>query len=160
MGTVSDIATIEKGSLILKKRSIKQGPVAVDLEFTNNKATGTMNMSGQAKPVDVNLDGPLFADGAGAFWVVAALPLAQGYTTSFRNFDVRSQQVSIKQLKVVGVESVTVPAGTFEAYKVEISSSDGDKTYIWVAKDSRKVLKTSATVAQMNGAVITTELTE
>ena len=65
-------------------------------------------------------------------------------------------------MKVIGLESVTVPVGTFEAYKVEITNADGsgDKTYIWVAKDTRKVLKTSATVAQMNGAVITTELTE
>jgi dipeptidyl aminopeptidase/acylaminoacyl peptidase len=160
MGTVSDIATIEKGSLVLKKRSIKQGPVAIDLEFTSGKATGTMNMNGQSKPIDVALDGALFADGGGSYNVIASLPLAQGYTTSFRNFDVRAQQVSVKQLKVVSLESVTVPAGTFEAYKVEITSTDGDKTYIWVAKDTRKVLKTSATISQMNGAVITTELTE
>lgn len=161
MGTISDIATLEKGSLVLRKRSIKQGPVAVDLEFANGKATGTLNMNGQSKPVDVSLDGALFADGAGAFDVVATLPLAPGYTTSYRNFDVRAQQVSTRQLKVVGMESVTVPAGTFEAYKVEISNADGsDKTYVWVAKDTRRVVKTSSTVAAMNGAVITTELTE
>jgi hypothetical protein len=120
-----------------------------------------MSMNGTPKTIDVNLDGALFADGAGSSAVIASLPLAQGYTTSFRNFDVQAQQASIKQLKVVSVESVTVPAGTFEAYKVEISNADGsDKTYIWVAKDSRKVLKTSATITRMNGAVITTELTE
>jgi hypothetical protein len=160
MGTVSDVATIEKGSLVLRKRSIKQGPVSVDLEFTNAKATGTMSMNGTPKPIDVALDGALFADGGGSYNVIAALPLAAGYTTSFRNFDVRSQQVKVMQLKVLGMESVTVPAGTFEAYKVEITNTDGDKTYVWVAKDSRKVVKTSATIASMNGAVITTELTE
>lgn len=160
MGTVSDISTLEKGSLVLKKRIIKQGPLAIELDFTSTKATGTMSMNGQPKAVDVKLDGALFADGAGANSVIAALPLAEGYTTSFRNFSVQSQQVSIKQLKVIGVESVTVPAGTFEAYKVEITSAEGDKTYVWVAKDSRKVLKTSATMPQMNGAVITTELVE
>jgi dipeptidyl aminopeptidase/acylaminoacyl peptidase len=161
MGVVSDISTIEKGSLVLKKRSVKQGPIAIDLDFTSSKATGTMSMNGQPKAIDVNLDGALFADGAGTYSVIASLPLAQGYTTSFRNFDVKTQQVNVKQLSVVGIESVTVPAGTFEAYKVEISSAGGgDKTYIWVARDTRKVLKSSTTMSSMNGAVITTELTE
>jgi dipeptidyl aminopeptidase/acylaminoacyl peptidase len=161
MGTISDISTVEKGSLVLKKRSIKQGPFAVDLDFTSSKATGAMSMNGTPKAIDVNLDGALFADGAGAYNVVATLPLAEGYTTSFRNFDVQSQQVSVKQLKVLGVESVTVPAGTFQAYKVEIANADGsDKTYVWIDKDTRKVLKTSATVSRMNGAVITSELTQ
>ena len=40
------------------------------------------------------------------------------------------------------------------------SGISADQLVIWVAKDTRRVLKTSATVSQMNGAVITTELTE
>ncbi len=163
MGVMSDVSTIEKGTLVLRKRSIKQGPAVVEMDFTNTKATGTLVMNGgQPKAVAVDMEGALFADGAGSTYVMAALPLAPGYTATFRNFDVMTQAVSVKQLKVIGLESVTVPVGTFEAYKVEITNADGsgDKTYIWVAKDTRKVLKTSATVAQMNGAVITTELTE
>ena len=64
--------------------------------------------------------GALFADGAGAYEVMASLPLADGYSLSFRNLDVQKQKPQMKQLKVVGTESVTVPAGTFDAYKVEI----------------------------------------
>ena len=64
------------------------------------------------------------------------------------------------QLKVTGVEKVTVPAGTFDAYKVEITSADGgaDKETLWVAKDSRKPVKESAVLAAMGGAVLTQEL--
>ena len=53
-----------------------------------------------------------------------------------------------------------MPAGTFEAWKVEIASADGEPgtTTIWVAKDTRKVVKTIATLPQMGGAVVTTEL--
>jgi hypothetical protein len=60
------------------------------------------------------------------------------------------------------VENVKVPAGTFDAYRVEISSADGgsDKKTIWVAKDSHKVVKASAVLASMGGAVMTEELTE
>jgi len=54
---------------------------------------------------------------------------------------------------------VTVPAGTFETYKVEISSTDGpDKETIWIARDSHKAVKESAILASMGGAVLTEEL--
>ena len=64
------------------------------------------------------------------------------------------------QLKVTGVEKVTVPAGTFDAYKVEITSADGgsDKETLWVAKDSHKAVKESAVLGSMGGAVLTQEL--
>ena len=44
---------------------------------------------------------------------IACLPLTEGYTTSYRNFDVQTQKAKLLQLTVAGVESVTVPAGTF-----------------------------------------------
>ena len=160
MGDMTDTTTLEKGTLIVKKRSVSQGPVAVALEFDGNKATGTMTMNGQSKPVSADLGGALFADGAGTHAVIAALPLAEGYQTTFRNFNMQSQKVALKQLKVVGVEDVTVPAGTFKAWKVEESSAEGEPgaTTIWIATDSRKVVKISATLPQMGGAVLTSEL--
>jgi hypothetical protein len=68
----------------------------------------------------------------------------------------------MKNLKVVGVESVTVPAGTFEVYKVEIVAADNeaDKTTLWIAKDSRKVAKVSAVLIALNGAILTSELAQ
>jgi dienelactone hydrolase len=160
MGDMTDTTTLEKGTLIVKKRSVSQGPIAVALEFDGNKATGTMTMNGQSKPVSADLGGALFADGAGTHAVIAALPLAEGYQTTFRNFNMQSQKVALKQLKVVGVEDVTVPAGTFKAWKVEESSAEGEAgaTTIWIATDSRKVVKISATLPQMGGAVLTSEL--
>jgi dipeptidyl aminopeptidase/acylaminoacyl peptidase len=162
MGEMSDASWLEKGSLVLTKRSIKQGPIAIDLAFKNNKADGTMSMNGQSKPVSADLGGALFADGAGAHAVMGTLPLAEGYTTTFRNFDVRKQKVELKQLKVAGSEKVSVPAGNFDAFKVEVVSADGDggKTTLWIAKDSRKVVKMNATLPQMNGATLTSELTQ
>jgi hypothetical protein len=54
----------------------------------------------------------------------------------------------------------TVPAGTFDASKIDITSAEGDpgSTTIWVAKDGRKVVKTAATLPQMGGAVVTLQL--
>jgi len=102
----------------------------------------------------------IFADGAGAFDVIARLPLAANYSTTFRNFDVQKQKVQLKQLKFLGTESVKVPAGTFDTYKVELTSTDndGDKQTLWIAKDSHKVVKITATLPSLGGALLTSEL--
>ena len=159
-GTVTDKATFDKTTLILQKRNIQQGPVTIDLDFSGNKASGKMTMNGQDKPISADLGGPLFADAPGGNQAIACLPLAEGYSTSFRNFDVQTQKVKLMQLNVPGVEKVTVPAGTFDAFRVELTSADGgaDKETLWVAKDSHKVVKLSAVLPSMGGAVFTEEL--
>src|SRR3984885_982001 len=124
MGVMLDTVTIEKASLTLSQRTVKQGPVAIYLDFANGKATGRIEMNGEEKTISMDLDGPLFADGAGASFEIGCLPLADGYSTAFRNFDVQKQKVTLMQLQVAGPESVTVPAGTFDTFKVELSSAD------------------------------------
>jgi dipeptidyl aminopeptidase/acylaminoacyl peptidase len=160
MGAMLDTATLEKGTLILQKRSVKQGPVAIELDYAGGKATGTMNMNGQEKPVAADLDGPLFADAAGANSVIGCLPLAEGYSTAFRNFDVQKQKAKLMQLQVAGSESVTVPAGTFDTYKVELSSGEGgpDKSTVWIAKETRTPVKIATVMVEMGGALLTAEL--
>jgi len=155
-----DTATLEKGSLTLKKRHVKQDPAAIYLEFANGKAIGTMQMNGEDKPISVDLDGPLFADAAGATFVIGCLPLADGYSTAFRNFDVQKQKVKLMQLQVAASESVTVPAGAFDTFKVELSSADGgpDKFTVWIAKETRTPVKISTVMAEMGGATLTAEL--
>ena len=161
-GEMIDKTTYEKGSLVPVARWVSQGPVVVDIKFDGGKATGTMSMSGNPKPVAADLGGQLFADGSGMMLSLAALPLADGYATTFRNFDVQSQKVKLKQLRVAGAEKVTVPAGTFDAQKIEITSAEGeaDKTTLWVDPATRRVLKVVSVVPAMNGAVITSELTQ
>jgi len=159
-GSVTEVSTIEKGTLISRKLGLKQGPMAVDINFSGDKATGNMNVNGQDRPISVDLGGALFADGAGSKQSIACLPLAEGYSVTYRNFDVLKQKVKLMQLNVSGVEKVTVPAGTFDAYKVDITSADGgdDKETLWIAKDSHKAVKESAVLAAMGGAVLTQEL--
>jgi dipeptidyl aminopeptidase/acylaminoacyl peptidase len=159
-GEIVDVSTIEKGSLLLKRRWIKQGPITIEMDVTPKEVTGKTTMNGQVTPLAVDTGGALFADGAGAFEVIASLPLAEGYSLSFRNFDVQKAKPQIKQLKVLGSESITVPAGKFDAYKVEILAADNeaDKQTVWIDKGSRKVLKISAVIPSLNGAILTSEL--
>ena len=162
IGEMLDVAVLDKETLTLLKRTVNQGPAHIEIEVKDNKATGKMVMSGQERAINVDVGGPLFADAAGPAHSIAALPLSEGYSTTFRNFDLMRQKPKLLQLQVTGSESVTVPAGTFEAYKIEITSADGgsDKMTVWVAKDSRTPVKISAVLAQMGGATMTAELVQ
>jgi hypothetical protein len=159
-GDASDVSAIDTTTLAVRTREIKQGPMSVTLAFEGGKATGTAAMGGPAQPISMDTGGPLFADGPAAFRSVAALPLKDGYTVTFRNFDVMKRKPSLKQAKVIATEDVTVPAGTFKAWKVEIKSADGapGEQTIWVDSTSRRVVKVSATVPEMGGAIVTMEL--
>jgi hypothetical protein len=135
--------------------------MTIEMNVAPNKLSGSMVMNGQTTAIDSDPGGALFADGAGTFEVIASLPLADGYSLSFRNFDVQTRKPQIKQLKVLGSESVSVPAGTFDAYRVEIlaADNDADKQTVWIDKATRKVLKISAVIPAWNGAILTSELT-
>ena len=170
-GAVADVSTLEKGTLILRTESFKhfpkQGqlwkPVAINLDFSGNKVIGTFtSASGQEKPVAVDLDGPVFVNEASADVTMGCLPLAEGYSTTFRSFDLEklalnpqaSHTERVVNLKVVGVERVTVPAGTFDSYKVELTSADSgsNKETVWIAKDSRTPVKTSYVEGKISDA--------
>ncbi len=159
MGDAVDVTVLAKDTLAPIKRSVKQGPVAIELAYAGTKVTGKMAMGGQDRPIETDLGGALYADGAGSSQSIAALPLADGYTAVFMNLDLQKAKGKTMQLKVIGSESVTVPAGTFDSFKVEISAADGpDKQTLWVAKSPRKVVKIEAVMPQMGGAKMTSEL--
>jgi dipeptidyl aminopeptidase/acylaminoacyl peptidase len=158
-GPATDTATLDKSTLAPRQRTVKQGPATIHVEFAGDKVSGAINMNGKDTPIAADLGGPLFADGPGAPEAIGCLPLAEGYTTSFRNLDVQKQKAKLMQLKVAGTESITVPAGTFETFKVEVSA-DGDagKTTLWIAKQTHNAVKVSTTLPAMGGATMTAEL--
>ena len=117
-------------------------------------------MNGQEKPVNADITGPVFGDGAGAQFSLAALPLADGYSASYRKFDVQKQKETAVNLTVAGSEKVTVAAGSFDSFKVDVSPADGSagKSTVWIDKQSRKPVKLTSTLPQMGGATLTMEL--
>ena len=161
MGEVEDRCAFEKGSLSLLNRKIAQGPVNVEIDVHDNKASGKMSMNGQEKPIDVALGGALFGgDGAGGQESLGALPLAPGFSLVFRTLDLMAQKEKLMKLVVGAPEQVTVPAGTFDAWRLDIAPAGGDpgKASVWIARDTRKVVKTTAVMPEMNGATLTAEL--
>jgi hypothetical protein len=158
-GMVVDRVLVDKATLQLKKRTLTQDPNRIDYEIRDGKATGQFLVSGQARPFSVDLGGELFNDAAGIYQTLATLPFAPGYRIAFRTFDVQAQRVRVVQLQALGSEPVTVPAGTFDTFKVEMwTVDDGAKTTVWVVKDSRKVARIVGVRPQLQGATLTSEL--
>jgi hypothetical protein len=162
MGDATDTMVLDKDTLLVEKRSIHQGPVEIEVAFRDNKATGSMKMNGNEKPIAADMGGPVFPEVSAAPEVLASLPLAEGYSTALRTFDVQKQKEKVMQLRVASSEKVTVPAGTFDAFKVEVTAADGgaEKITVWIAKESRKAVKFSAVEPEMGGATVTGELLE
>lgn len=67
---------------------------------------------------------------------VLALPLAEGYETLARTFEV-VHETAHWRIAVVGSEAVQTPAGTFESYKVALTCLDNDSfsATTWVTKE-------------------------
>ena len=81
MGDAVDTTTLDKGTLVAPQARRQAGAGRRSSStFADGKATGTMAMGGEPKPMSVDLGGELFADGAGANEALASLPLAEGYT--------------------------------------------------------------------------------
>ncbi len=158
-GEVSDETTVQKGSLVFVKRKISQGPAEMEVAYADNKVVGKTVMNGQERPISAAVDGPLFADGAGRGQVLAVLPLAPGYTTTYRNFDLQKAMQDLVVLAVAGSEKVSVPAGEIDAWKVEFASAgSGTKGTVWIDRSQPRMVKMSVSVPAMGGATLTMEL--
>jgi hypothetical protein len=132
----------------------------IQISVKDGKAVGTMTMNGQDKPLDIALAGPLFADGAGGPQAIGTLPLAAGYKTTFYNLDLTKMKAKLMELEVTGDEQLTVPAGTFDTWKVVVTSTEeaNQKLNFWIDKASRGFVKSTAVLAQMGGAQLSVEL--
>jgi dipeptidyl aminopeptidase/acylaminoacyl peptidase len=162
MGEAKDTAILDPATLNVLNRAMTQGGGGMTIEFKDGKATGSMKMGGAERPINADLGGPVFADAAGAQQAIAALPLAEGYSAVYRNFDLQKAKLKLMQLKVAGSEAVTVPAGAFDCWKVEVTPTEGgaDKMTLWVSKSDRKAVKMVSVMSQMGGATVTSELTK
>ena len=159
-GTATDRVTLDRQSLATRTRSVAQGPVTFELSFEAGKAKGEMKMGGQTKPLAADLGGEMFADSTGAHQALGALPLAAGYTASYRKFDLRKGQEKLVALAVAGAEEVTVPAGKYSAWKLVLTDGeDGSETTVWIDRQSRAVVRVAAKGPAFGGGSMTAELT-
>jgi hypothetical protein len=158
--SMKDRAVLDKKSLVMLKRSMSEAGTKVEIEFSGGKVLGTVKMHGKKNTVELEIGGPVFGEGPGYAQVIACLPLAEGYTTVFRNFDVQKEKAKAMRLEVAGSEEVQVPAGKFDTFRVELTSAEGgpERSTVWVSKVDRKAVKLSAMMPELAGAKLEAEL--
>jgi hypothetical protein len=162
MGAAADTFDVDLNTLVPVYRGIKQGGTRVSVNFSNDAINGKITMPGGEMPVSSELEAPVYGTDTALDMVMGALPLAPGYRTTLRTFDIVSQSTKIMVLEVMGIEEVTVPAGTFETFKVELRNMDGEPgggtVYISTNPDHHKVRSIMTLPPMMGGGTITSEL--
>lgn len=148
MGGVTDLDSLVFNATtlapVLATSAQAMGPMTANGRVTiaNGKATGTVQQPGpngvQTTPVDVAIPAGTILDGADAL-LIPTIDFSDGLSVTFKTFDGKSGKTKDYTLKVVGKEPVTVPAGTFEAWKTEVTSDE--MAQIWVSTaEPRKIL--------------------
>lgn len=160
-GSAADTTWLDAATLRPIARRIAQGPARIALEFDGGRVTGSIAAGPQQMEVDVDSDEPLYADGPALNLAVGALPLAEGYVTRLRTVNVMRAAGSPVRVEVTGEESVTVPAGTFDAWTVDVEMvEEGNRSTLWIDAESRRVVKAELAMgAQMGGGTAIMELT-
>jgi len=160
MGEMMEQSTIEPTSLQCLGRKIKQGPALIELTYTPTEVNGSADLgTGQKKPVTIKLESPIMIDGAGSDLVIGRLPLQENFTAVIEMVDVMSAQVKKYEIKYLGTENITVPAGSFETFKVSQNQIDGgEKSTYWISSKDRNMIKFEAIVPQMGNAKMVGEL--
>lgn len=161
MGSATDTFIIGAGDLRPLYRGLSQGPATITMRYAPDRVTGVIDMGAQSIPVDTPLEAPVFGDETALDLVIGSLPLSPGYKTQLRYFDLLSQQVKVDVFEVTGIESVTVPAGTFEVYKIErrpMGTEPGGGTYFVDTKTRHLVRATVQLPPMTGGGTVTTEL--
>jgi hypothetical protein len=69
------------------------------------------------------------------------LPFDEGYRASYRTVLVNRRAQQVVEVKVVGRESVIVPAGTFEAWRVEVRSGGVEQVAWYADTETRTLVK-------------------
>jgi predicted Zn-dependent peptidase len=135
--TIEAEVTFDAETFAGRKSSMKQavGPQStdVDLRLEDGKVVGTVSRP-EAEPQQVELEVPEGTLLPGmddyAIWV---MDLSEGDEIEIPAFNGQSASVYTMTIKVVGDTTVTVPAGEFEAYELEVGGGQGNST-VWARK--------------------------
>ncbi|MHC4444593.1 MAG: DUF3108 domain-containing protein [Planctomycetota bacterium] len=110
------------------------GPKKVKLKIETNERKDTR---------EVALDKVAY-DNEQALYLIRRLPLAEGYEAWFPIFTVQGGTVVECQIVVTGKEKVTVPLGSYDCYKMDLSIYSGGiealKHQLWFSADKHQYL--------------------
>jgi len=158
-GTVESKYYLDSNTLLPLKQTVDQTGLSIALNYEPDKITGTMELRGQERDISVDLDVSILSS---LETVVGTMNLKPDFTATLRTFNLLQQKVVPHSLKVIGKETVSVPAGSFETYKVEVTSLDGSSgeqtIYVNINKPYNMVKMEAELPAMMGGGTMTMEL--
>jgi hypothetical protein len=121
--------------LIASNQSMQGMSAGGRVTVANGKATGSMQQPSptgmKTMPIDLVVPAGVIADGTEAV-MIPTIDFSDGLTMNFQTFDGKSGKIKSYALKVVGKETVTVPAGAIESWKTEVTTAD-ENVQIWVS---------------------------
>ena len=146
MGSSEDVLYLENMQPV--KRVITQGGQTIEMKYTENNISVTM--MGKTKETPYN--GAYLTTGAGYDFLVARLPLAEGYKIVFNNLDVMTQKLKTMTLEVVGKEN--------NHWKVTITNAENEKekTTMMIDIDKNRASSIEQVVPAMSNAKVSTTL--
>ncbi|MEO0041484.1 MAG: hypothetical protein RL329_932 [Bacteroidota bacterium] len=153
----SDVNTLERKTFKPVQRETEIGEKRMVLAYEPSLMRSKIMDEAGTREESYPTDEKVLSEGAGLDLILGAMPLTAGLKFSYKTFDADRQQLTAHNLKVSDKEMVNVPAGSFDALKVESTSTDGQtiSTY-WIA--AGKTVKMSKQSPQTNGVVVISEL--
>ena len=119
--------------------------IAAHLEFSGNRVKGRVTQpqeSGTPKTSDIDTETPPWTYDDNS-WVALfpTLPLEAGKSFAMNIFSTGSGATRLLTIKVSGPEAVTVPAGTFQAFRLDVTGGDGPFIVYISSTAPRRVVK-------------------
>jgi hypothetical protein len=111
----------------------------IDVEYTADGARITQN---EDEDTTTGLSVPEYSyDNDTSLFLWRTLPFEEGYEGSYTTIITNHRARQKVNLSVTGIESVTVPAGTFEAWRLEITTSNARQIAWYATTPDRKLLR-------------------
>ncbi|MFZ1703227.1 MAG: S9 family peptidase [Saprospiraceae bacterium] len=131
-------------------RTISQMGQNIPIIFGEDKAS--VEMMGQK--MEMPFTGAFMNDGPGSDYVIAGLPLKEGYTLNFEMPDVMTMKTKKVTLTVVGKEDMNGIA----YHKVALVNNDNDKDVVtyWINPTTKQADKMTQVIPALQNAVMTT----
>jgi hypothetical protein len=109
-----------------------------EYDTEENVVTITQTVDGETSSSPRRLEEHYY-DNESSLYLWRTIPFAEGYKASYHSVLVNRGNQPVVTLEVVGREEVTVPAGAFDAWKLEIRWESRKQT-AWFADDNARTL--------------------
>ncbi|MBK6785166.1 MAG: hypothetical protein IPG79_16495 [Saprospiraceae bacterium] len=122
---------------------------SIPMVFSDNKAT--IDMMGQK--MEINFEGAFINDGPASDYIVAGLPLKEGYTLHFQMPDIMTMKAKKVTLTTKGMEEMN----GVSYHKVEVVNNDNPQDIItfWINPSTKQADKMTQVIPAYQNAVLT-----